>query len=129
MTARSRSLSLCLALGLALAGTARAGGEHAHDHQPKHGGIVAETKAMDMELVATPTLIRLHLRDHGKPLDVAQARAKLTLLSGTEKQEVELRPAGDRLEAAGSFKVGAGTKAVAVVTVGGKPSTARFTLR
>jgi hypothetical protein len=121
--------SLLLALGLSLTGAAQAGGNHAHDHKPLHGGIVAETKAMDMELVATPTLIRLHLRDHVQPLDVRQASAKLTLLSGGTKQEVELKPAGDRLEAAGSFQVGAGTKAVAVVTLSGKPSTARFTLR
>ena len=60
---------------------------------------------------------------------VLKASAKLTLLSGTEKQEVELKPVGDKLEASGSFKVGPGTKAVAVVTVGGKPATARFTMK
>ena len=32
----------------------------------------------------------------------AKASAKLTLLSGAEKQEVELKPAGDKLEATGS---------------------------
>jgi hypothetical protein len=60
---------------------------------------------------------------------VSGASAKITLLSGAEKQEAELKPAGDRLEAAGSFKVGPGTKAVVVVTAKGKPSTARFTLK
>jgi hypothetical protein len=44
-------------------------------------------------------------------------------------QEVELEPTGDKLEAAGSFKVGPGTKAVAVVTVAGKASKARFTIK
>ena len=34
-----------------------------------------------------------------------------------------------RLEATGSFKVGPGTRAVAVITVGGKPATARFTVK
>ena len=77
----------------------------------------------------SPRVIQLHLRDHGKPADVSKASAKLTLLTGTEKQEVELKPAGDKLEATGSFKVGPGTKAVAVVTVGGKPATARFTVK
>lgn len=52
-----------------------------------------------------------------------------TLLTGAEKQEVELKPAGDKLEATGSFKVGPGTKAVAVMTINGKPATARFTLK
>ena len=59
---------------------------------------------------------------------LTKATAKVTLLTGAEKQEVELKPAGGKLEATGSFKVGPGTKAVAVVTVAGKPSTARFTL-
>jgi hypothetical protein len=45
------------------------------------------------------------------------------------KQEIELKPAGDKLDAAGSFKVGPGTKAVAVVTIAGKPAVARFTLK
>ncbi|WP_246262282.1 hypothetical protein [Aromatoleum evansii] len=85
---------------------------------------------MDLELVAKHDLIQLHLRDHGKPADVTNGGAKLTLLAGADKQEVELKPAGDRLEAKGNFKVGAGTKLVAVVTLPGKPTTtARFTLK
>ena len=35
----------------------------------------------------------------------------------------------ENLQATGSFKVGPGTKAVAVVTVNGKAATARFTLK
>jgi hypothetical protein len=85
---------------------------------------------MDYELVAKPTVIQLHLRDHGKAADLSNASAKVTLLSGSEKQEVELRPAGDRLEAAGTFKVAAGTKAVAIVTIGGKAAaTVRFVVK
>ncbi len=119
-------------IALALAGSAFAAGaknDHAHDHKPMHGGVVVEVKDMDYELVAKPTVIQLHLRDHGKAADLSKASGKLTLLTGTEKQEVELKPAGDKLEATGSFKVGPGTKAVAIVTVAGKPSTARFTLK
>ena len=104
--------------------------DHAHEHESMHGGVVVEAKDLDLELVAKPEVIQLHLRDHGKPVDVANGSAKLTLLSGANKQDVELKPAGDRLEAKGSFKVGAGTKLVAVVTLPGKPSTtARFTLK
>ena len=62
-------------------------------------------------------------------MDVSKVTAKLTLLSGTEKQQVELKPAGDKLEAKGSFKVAAGTKVVAVVLTTGKYSTARFVLK
>ena len=124
--------ALLASIALALAAPAFAAGDkhdHAHEHKPLHGGVVVEVKDMDYELVAKPTTIQLFLRDHGKAADVSKATAKVTLLTGTEKQEVELAPAGDRLEASGSFKVGPGTKAVAVVTVNGKPATARFTLK
>ena len=118
---------IAAAIALVLASTAHASG--AHDHSPKHGGVVTEVKDMDYELVAKSSVVQLYLRDHGKKVDIAKATAKVTLLTGAEKQEVELKPAGDKLEATGSFKVGPGTKAVAVVTVAGKPSTARFTLK
>jgi hypothetical protein len=124
--------ALFAAAALAATPLAHAAGgkhDHAHEHKPMHGGVVVEVKDVDYELVAKPTVIQLHLRDHGKPADVSKASAKLTLLSGSEKQEVELKPAGDKLEATGTFKVGPGTKAVVVVTVAGKPATARFTLK
>lgn len=131
MKKRFLTATVAAVLALTAASTALAAGEHqaGDDHKPRHGGIVAPTRAMDFELVAKPTAIHLYLRDHGKPMDVAKATGKLTLLTGAEKQEVELKPAGDKLEATGSFKVGPGTKAVAVVTVAGKPTTARFALK
>ena len=102
---------LIAALALATTGAAFAADNHVHghEHKPLHGGLVVEVKDMDYELVAKP--------------------AKLTLLSGTDKQEVELKPAGDKLEAKGSFKVVAGTKVVVVVLATGKSSTARFVLK
>lgn len=118
-------MKLCTVLAaLALAA---AGG--AHDHSPRHGGVVVEVKDLDYELVARPASIQLYLRDHGQGVDISKASARLTLLTGTEKQEVELKPAGGRLEATGSFKVGPGSKAVAVVTINGRASTARFTIQ
>ena len=124
--------TLFAAVSLALAGSTFAAGkhEHGHEHKPLHGGVVVEVKDIDYELVAKATVIQLHLRDHGKPSDISKASAKLTLLSGSEKQEVDLKPAGNKLEATGAFKVGPGTKAVAVVTLGGKAlGTARFVLK
>jgi hypothetical protein len=132
MTNRSLFTRFALALALGATSPAFAAGEHghAHEHKPQHGGVVVEVKDIDYELVATPGLLQLHLRDHGKPADVSKASAKLTLLSGTDKQEVELKPAGAKLEAAGSFKLGAGTKVVAAVQQAGKPAaTARFVLK
>jgi hypothetical protein len=101
----------------------------AHSHGPKHGGMVVEVKDLDLELVVKPDAVKLHVSGHGKPVDLSKASARLTLLTGTEKQEVELKPAGGKFEASGSFKTTSGTKAVAVVTINGKPVTARFVLK
>ncbi|MDP3309911.1 MAG: hypothetical protein Q8S56_03000, partial [Polaromonas sp.] len=68
--------------------------------------------------------------DHGKAVKLDGAKAKVTLLNGSEKSEVELTPAGDKLEAKGAFKVAKGTKGIAVVTLAGKPpATARFEVK
>lgn len=102
---------------------------HAHDSKPMHGGVVVAVKDVQYELVVKPDTIALHVSDHGKPLNLAGASAKLTLLSATEKAEVTLSPAGDRLAAPHRFKAGAGSKAIAVVALAGKaPVTVRFTL-
>lgn len=124
---------LLAALALAFTGSAFAAGDHGHghEHKPLHGGIVVEANDMDYELVARPDSITLHLRDHGKPAKTEGVSAKLTLLSGTEKSEAVLAPAGDgKLEAKGSFKVAAGTKVVALVTLPGKKAAnVRFALK
>jgi hypothetical protein len=113
---------------LLLSGLAWAGPNDA-DHKPMHGGVLTTVKDIDYELVANPKTLRLYVRDHGKAVDVSKTSAKLTLLTGAEKQEVELKPSGDKLEATGSFKVSAGTKVAAVISLGGKQSTARFVLK
>lgn len=136
MKSHALMTALAIAVALALGGLtppAKAAPDaahaHAHAHTPLHGGVVVEVRDMDYELVARAGLIQLYVRDHGKPVDLTGASARLTLLSGTVKQQVNLQPAGDRLEAAGSFQPGPGTQVVAVVTVKGKPATARFTLK
>jgi hypothetical protein len=122
-------IALAAAAALTFNTTALAASEHEHG-KPQRGGVVAETKTMDLELVAKPDLIQLYPSDHGKPMKLDSGSAKLTLLTGTEKSEVPLVLAGDKLEAKGSFKVAKGTKAVAVVTLNGKPPvTARFELK
>ena len=127
-----KTQALLAAIALVLAGSTFAASgkhDHAHGHKAQHGGVVVEVRDMNYELVAKPTVIEIHVRDHGKAADISKATARVTLLTGSDKQEVELKPAGDKLEATGSFKVGPGTKAVAVVTVGGRPATARFTMK
>lgn len=121
----SFSLAALMALGAA---PALAAGNHGHD--PAHGGVVAAGKEADYELVAKADVLQLYVSDHGKARDLSRASAKLTLLTGKDKQEAQLQPAGDRLEAKGSFKLAPGTKVVAVVSDGGKAlGTARFTLK
>ncbi len=101
-----------------------------HGHAPKFGGVVVETKAGDVEIVAKPDSIQIHVTDHGKAMNLDGAKAKVTLLNGTEKSEAELIPTGDKLEAKGAFKVAKGTKGVAVITLAGKPPfTARFEVK
>ena len=115
---------LLIATALALSAFA------AEDHAPKHGGVVVETKAGDLELVAKPELIVIHVSDHGKPMKLTSATGKVTVFNGNDKTEAPLALVGDKLEAKGSFKLGAGTKVLADLAVNGKPAVAaRFTLK
>ena len=100
------------------------------DHKPKHGGVVVETKAGDLELVAKSDKIVLHVSDHGKPMKITSGTGKVTVFNGTEKTEAPLTLVGDTLEAKGGFKVVPGTKVLADVSLNGKPAVAaRFTLK
>jgi hypothetical protein len=120
---------IAISASLALASlAANSAGNHSHD--PKFGGVVVETKAGDLEIVAKPETIQIYVSDHGKAMKLDGAKAKVTLLNGTEKSEVELLPAGDKLETKGAFKVTQGTKGIAVLTLAGKPAvSARFEVK
>lgn len=123
-----KAIHLITAITLGLAATANI--HAADDHTPKHGGVFVGTKSMDYELVAKPDTIQLYLSEHGKPVDIAKVSAKVTLLTGAEKQEAELKPSGDKLEAKGTFALGKGTKVMASVGLPGKPlATVRFLLK
>ncbi len=96
----------------------------------KHGGQVVEISDMQFEIVAKTDQILIYVTDHGKVIDIKGATAKLTLLSGKDKTEVPMVSPGDnKLEARGAFTVGKGVKAVALVTVGGKTTSVRWTLK
>ena len=101
-----------------------------HDLTPKHGGVVVETKVGDIEIVAKPTSIQIFIADHGKAVKLDGAKAKVTLLNGTEKSEVDLVAVGGKLEVKGAFVIAKGTKGIAIVTLAGKPATtARFAIK
>ena len=123
--------TLLTAAGLAFAATAFAADGHSHDPKPMHGGIVTEASDIEFELVAKADTVTVYVRDHGKAASTLGASGKLTVLAGAEKAEAPLTPAGDnKLEAKGSFKLGAGTKFVATVNLQGKkPVNVRFALK
>jgi len=100
------------------------------DHKPRFGGVVVQSKVGDLEIVAKPESIHIHISDHGKAVKLDGAKAKVTLLNGAEKSEADLVLVGDKLEAKGAYKVGKGTKGIAIVTLAGKsPVTARFSIK
>ena len=106
------------------------GAAHAHEATARYGGVVSVIKDINYELVAKPDSLTLYVTDHEQPVDVRNASATLRLLSAAGKTEAQLLPAGDNLlRASGAFKVQPGTKAVAVVRLGGKPAQeVRFVL-
>jgi hypothetical protein len=117
-------LSLFAACAIALPASA------ADDHTPKHGGIVLETKAGDLEMVAKAESIVIHVSDHGKPMKLTSGTGKVTVFNDKDKSEAPLALVGDKLEAKGNFKVVPGTKVLAEVSLNGKPAVAaRFTVK
>jgi hypothetical protein len=119
-----------LAIAAAFVFSTLALAEGSHEHAAKHGGIVVGAKSLDFEVVARPELLQVYVSDHGKPVKLDGATGKVTLLNGAEKTEVLLLPAGGRFEARGVFKVAAGTKGLASVTLAGKgPVVVRFAVK
>ncbi|MBX9676288.1 MAG: hypothetical protein CTY35_14100 [Methylotenera sp.] len=101
------------------------------DVEPKHGGVVALVKDIDYELVAKPDSLTIYVEDHGKVVDTKAATAKVTMLTGSNKTEANLTPAGEnKLEAKGKFDIKEDTKVISIVTIQGKPATTvRFELK
>ena len=123
---KSRIVLMLAAVALVASATAYADGEH----KPKYGGVVTVVKDVQYELVAKADSVALFIEDHGKKVDTKGATGKLTLLTEGGRTEVPLVPMGENgLGAKGAFKVPAGTKAVATITLAGKSAiNARFEL-
>ncbi|MGA0810657.1 MAG: hypothetical protein ACO3PA_06575, partial [Burkholderiaceae bacterium] len=69
----------------------------------------------------------LFVTDHGKPVSLSGATAKLTILEGSKRTDIVLSPSGESLSAKTTIKPSAGAKAVVQLRVAGKSSTAKFT--
>jgi hypothetical protein len=102
----------------------------AHGTKAKHGGVVAMSSDLAFELASQGDTATLYIEDHGKPVSSAGMSGKLTVLSGADKSEVALAPAGDnKLEAKG-VKLAPGAKAVATLsTAQQKTVTVRFSIK
>ncbi|MBN8747648.1 Uncharacterised protein [Xylophilus ampelinus] len=115
---------------LAFGGVAFAADGHGDENKARHGGVVSVVKDVSYELVVSKQAVTIHVSDHGKTPDLNGATAKVTLLSGTKKQELDLKSDGSALEARGEYVVDPGTKAVAQITMKNKPvQSVRFTLK
>lgn len=103
----------------------------AHEDHGKamHGGIVAEAGHAQFEIVGKDGLVTVHVSNHGAPVATAGASGKLSVLSGSAKREIELKPAGnDTLQGQGALV--AGDKLLISVTwPGKKPLQARAVVK
>jgi hypothetical protein len=105
---------------------------HAHDHKPKHGGVVREAAGFVYELRATAAEISVWVTDEDdKPVPVRGSTAKVTLIDTGTRVEVPLAPGSDNRHAAtGTFTVRPGMTALLEVAVGGRNvARLRYTLK
>jgi hypothetical protein len=121
-----KSMMVIATLLISFTGLVQAGA--GHELKPMHGGVIVEAKDIDVELVAKPDSLSLYLTDHGKPIPIDGGTAKLTVLIGSDKKDFELLPNEGKLEVKGNFAIPKGAKAIAVIKIGTKVTTARFNL-
>ena len=102
---------------------------HSDHGKPQFGGVIAEAGVAQFEIVARDGRIVVHVSAHGVPVAMAGATGKLTVLAGSAKSEIDLKPAGDnRLAGDGALPA----KAKLLLTVqmpGGKTAQARAVAR
>jgi hypothetical protein len=97
---------------------------------PKHGGVVQVANDVSFELVGDADGATIYLVDHDAPMPSAGITGKLTVLTGTQKTEAEVKPAGDNKLKATGVKLASGAKVVAVLSnVAGQTATVRFTAK
>ena len=98
-----------------------------HDLTPKHGGIVAESREVTLELVILGDRANLYINDHGKVPNMKELKGKLTVLSGSVKTEYSFVAADQFLSVMGITNLSKGSILVATITgYQGKTLNARF---
>ncbi|WP_306603284.1 hypothetical protein [Azonexus sp.] len=102
---------------------------HEMHGQAMHGGIVAEAGHAQFEIVSKDGGVSVIVTNHGAPVASAGASGKLTVLAGSSKSEIELKPAGEnRLAGQGSLPAGA-KLLISVTLPGKKPLQARAVVK
>ncbi len=102
---------------------------HEMHGQSMHGGVFAEAGHAQFEIVARDGVLTVYASIHGEALATAGATGKLTVLSGSAKREIELKPAGNDL-LQGKGTLAAGDKLLLnVVWPGQSPLTARAVVK
>lgn len=111
-------------LGLAALALAAAPAAFAHGSmKPRHGGIVAMSGEIVVELVRAPKSVSVYVTEEDEPLPAAGMTGKLVVTTGAKKSEAPLAAGpGNRFDARG-VTVPAGAK-VAVMLIN-KASQAR----
>jgi hypothetical protein len=98
--------------------------------KPLHGGVVQVVNDVSFELVAGAEGATIYLMDHGKPMASKGISGKITVLQGSNKNEAEIKEAGENKLHAAGVKLSKGDKLVAVLSnVSGKTTTVRFTVK
>jgi len=118
-----------MVLGAALAALSLSAWAHG-DAKPTHGGTVQVASDVAYELVPQPNGAAIYVVDHDKPADAVAMSGKLTVLTGGQKAEAELRPAGGNKLEASNVRVGSGSKVVASIKgADGKTTNVRFSVK
>lgn len=120
------AMTVMLSIGLTSVGCAIA-----HGAKPKYDGVVATAGDLQFELSDKDGKPVIYVEDHGNKLSTAGTTGKMTLLSGAEKKEIMLAPAGENLLQASEYvKLAKGTKAIASITFPDKRVVnVRFSIR
>jgi hypothetical protein len=123
-----KQLLAYVALAVAVAAS---GNVMAHGEKPKHGGIVQTANDLSFEMVNKENATVIYVDDHGDKVPTEGATGKLTVLSGKERSELPLEPAGDNtLAAKGDAKLVKGSKAIASITFADKTTVnVRFSVK
>ncbi|WP_298397789.1 hypothetical protein [uncultured Azonexus sp.] len=121
--------TLISTLGLAVLLAASPAIAHEDHGKSMHGGFVLDAGHAQFEIVGKGETVTVHVSDHGKPVATAGAAGKLTILTGSSKREIELKPAAaDQLQGQGVINPG-DRVLLNVGWPGQKPMSARTTVK